>query len=505
MILKLGTRRSLLAWAQSSWVAREVEKLNPGVSVELVGIDTQGDKILDKPLSQIEGKEFFTAELDLALLDKKVDFTVHSMKDLSLDRPNKIKLAAIPPRELQHDVIIFHESVISRLKEGKDIRIGTSSPRRLTLIPSFLEKALPQFIPGKKPSIKFLEIRGNVNTRIGRVHETEGTERKLDGVVLAYAGLERLSHDEKAALELWKLLENTKIIVVPIQESPTAPAQGALAIECHLDNDPVLSMLQKLHHAPTEHAVHEERQILQQWGGGCHQKLGANFVTNKYGGKLFIRGERPNGEFVIETRNLGKVPYSASQFTKVEASDLFNFEKRALSTEEKSALKIASVCFVAHSRVLEFLGEQEMESLINKRVWVSGMKSWHKLAAKGIWVEGSVEYKGFDYFQTFKNKSLLRMKDKTAFLTHAESAVDDPNATSIACYTHQFREIPKKITDSSHLYWSSGLPFSTVWSKLGTPEKQAEFRKKIHASGAGKTAAAIRALGIEPVVIDADS
>lgn len=508
MILKLGTRRSLLAWAQSSWVAREVEKHNPGIKVELIGIDTQGDKILDKPLSQIEGKEFFTAELDHALLDGKVDFTVHSMKDLSLDRPGKIKLAAIPPRELQHDVIIFHESVISRLREGKEIRIGTSSPRRLTLIPPFLEKALPQFSPGKKPTLKFMEIRGNVNTRLSRVHEPEGSDRKLDGVVLAYAGLERLSHDQKAAIELWKLLENTKIIVVPIQECPTAPAQGALAIECHLDNDPVRLALQKLHHAPTQNAVQTERVILQEWGGGCHQKLGANFIPNKYGGKLFIRGEKPNGENVIEIRNLGKVPYSSSQFTKVEASDLFDFKKRALTASEKSALKDATVCFVAHSRVLEFMDAKESDSLANKRVWVSGMKSWHKLASRGIWVEGSVEYKGFDYFQTFKNKSLLRIQGKIAFLTHAESTVEDPNTQAVFCYTHQLKEkngeIPKKITQSTHLYWSSGLPFSTVWSMLGTPEKQAEFSKKVHASGAGKTAAAIRARGIEPVVFDAD-
>lgn len=259
MILKLGTRRSLLAWAQSSWVAREIEKLNPGLKVELVGIDTQGDKILDKPLSQIEGKEFFTAELDHALIEGRVDFTVHSMKDLSLDRPPQIKIAAIPARELQHDVIIFHESVIQRLKKGKDIRIGTSSPRRLTLLPTFLEKALPQFSENTKPKIKFVEIRGNVNTRTSRIHESEGSERKLDGVVLAYAGLERLSHDQTAALELWKLLENTKIMVIPIQECPTAPAQGALAIESRKDHPVALDAIKKLHHPPTEAAVQEER------------------------------------------------------------------------------------------------------------------------------------------------------------------------------------------------------------------------------------------------------
>jgi hydroxymethylbilane synthase len=505
MILKLGTRRSLLAWAQSSWVARQVEKHNPGITVELVGIDTQGDKILDKPLSKIEGKEFFTAELDHALIEGRVDFTVHSMKDLSLDRPPQIKLAAIPARELQHDVIIYHETVIDRLREGKEIRIGTSSPRRLTILPAFLEKALPQFQTGKKPNLKFVEIRGNVNTRISRVHEAEGTERKLDGVILAYAGLERLSHDEKAALELWKLLEHAKIMVIPIQECPTAPAQGALAIESRKDHSIALAALAKLHHQATQDAVHEERLILQEWGGGCHQKLGANFVSNKYGGKLFIKGEKPSGEWVVETRNLGKVPFSISEFTKVEAGDLFNFLKRDLTSSEKSTLSSAEVCFVAHSRVLEFLGHEESKSLQDKRVWVSGMKSWHKLAAQGVWVEGSVEYKGFDYFQNFKNKSLLRMKGKTAFLTHAESMIEDPNTNTLACYTHQFKEIPKKILDSTHLYWSSGLPFSTVWSMLGTPEKQAEFSKKTHASGAGKTAVVLRERGIEPIIIDADT
>jgi hydroxymethylbilane synthase len=502
--LKLGTRRSLLAWAQSSWVACEIEKLNPGITVELVGIDTQGDKILDKPLSQIEGKEFFTAELDHALLDGRVDFTVHSMKDLSLDRPSKIKLAAVPARELQHDVILFHETTIDRLREGKKIRIGTSSPRRLTLIPAFLKNALPRFSAEKEPELEFVQIRGNVNTRLSRIHETEGTDRKLDGVVLAFAGLERLALDAKASLELWKLLEHAKIMVIPIRECPTAPAQGALAIEGHLDRDNVLAALKKLHHEETLTAVQEERKILQEWGGGCHQKLGANFIANKYGGKLYIRGERPNGAYEQEIRNIGRVPYSMNEFTKVEAGELFEFHQKPLLTEESTALQNAEVCFVAHSRALEFLGETETKLLQQKRIWVSGMKSWHKLASQGIWVEGSVEYKGYDHFQTFRNKQLLRMKLSTAFLTHFESSINDKDTTLIATYSHSFKSIPQKILNATHLYWSSGLPFSTVWSKLGSPEKQAEFAKKVHASGAGKTAAALRSCGIEPVVMDAE-
>ena len=94
--MRLGTRKSLLAWAQSSWVARQIERLNPGVRVELCGIETQGDRIQDVPLRNVEGKEFFVAEIDEALRSREVDLTVHSMKDLSLERPSELFCAAIP-------------------------------------------------------------------------------------------------------------------------------------------------------------------------------------------------------------------------------------------------------------------------------------------------------------------------------------------------------------------------------------------------------------------------
>src|SRR5664279_471202 len=98
MRLRLGTRRSALARAQSGQIAARLEQLHPGLKVDLVGIDTRGDRILDKPLSQVEGKEFFTAEIDTALLHGEVDLTVHSYKDLSLERPEPLLLAAVPER-----------------------------------------------------------------------------------------------------------------------------------------------------------------------------------------------------------------------------------------------------------------------------------------------------------------------------------------------------------------------------------------------------------------------
>src|SRR4051812_27865955 len=123
--LKIGTRKSLLASAQSSWVARELEKLNPNVEISLFGIETRGDRIQDVPLQSVQGKEFFVAEIDQALREKTVDLTVHSLKDLSLDRPREFVCAAIPPRENPRDVVLFNSKITDRLQAGEKIKIGT--------------------------------------------------------------------------------------------------------------------------------------------------------------------------------------------------------------------------------------------------------------------------------------------------------------------------------------------------------------------------------------------
>ncbi len=476
---KLGTRKSLLALTQSAWVARELMKLNPGIEIELIGIETKGDIILDKPLSQIDGKEFFTAELDHALMRGDVDLTVHSMKDLSLDRPPQMKLAAIPPREFAQDVIIFHESVIDRLKRGAAVRIGTSSPRRLTLIPKFLKEALPRFDADKEPLVEFVEIRGNVNTRLSRVHEPENSPKKLDGVVLAFAGLERLAQDETASKELNRLRESTRIMVLPLRLCPSAPAQGALAIEARTNDSETLAMIKKIHDPITQSAVEREREILNEWGGGCHQKLGASAVSPD---TLFIQGVKPSGEWVNEVRTT--TTNQISDFTKIEASDVFNFKSRSLSEHEQNVLLNAHAIFVAHSRAYDYLEvPTALAATHKKQVWVSGTKSWFKLARHGVWVEGSVDGQGFKTMAAFQHKKLLKLTHRFLFLTHLESE-QTPGAEHLATYQHEFKEIPEKLEKNQKIYWSSSLPFRTLWSKLG-----ADFMlKKTHASGPGKTA-----------------
>jgi len=488
-VLKLGTRKSLLAWAQSSWVAREVERLNPGLRVELVGIETRGDRIQDVSLRQVAGKEFFVAEIDDALKEGRADLTVHSMKDLSLDRPAEFVLGAVPRRENPRDVVLFGPSVVEGLRSGRPIRIGTSSPRRLENIPAFLEKALP-FL-GVEPRLDFVEIRGNVNTRLSRVHEPIGSERHLDAVVLAFAGLIRLWADDSGRRELSRLLDGVRWMVLPLKECPAAPAQGALAVECRANDTRVREALAKLHHEPSWVGARAERQLLEDWGGGCHQRFGATAQDHsELGPLLYIRGAKPSGEFVEELRWSG--PKAAPGIVR-SAWDGTQHAGGADGAAVGSAPD-AAAWFVAHSRAMP---ADWMDAARGRRVWASGTRSWIKLARQGVWVEGCAEGTGFAGLSGTLGEGVLGLPawERWAVLTH-ESARE--GWTGARVYpTYQVKAAydaasKAALAKASHLFWSSG----SQWDEL---RNQAD-PKANHACGAGKTAAHLRAAGIQPVV-----
>jgi hydroxymethylbilane synthase len=500
--LKLGTRRSLLAWAQSSWVARQIERLNPGTTVMLVGIDTRGDKIQDVSLQKVEGKEFFVAELDDALKSKRVDLTVHSLKDLSLDRPREFALAAVPQRENPRDVILFGPRATERLEAGQVLKIGTSSPRRLENIPSFLSKALP----GGNAKLQFVEIRGNVNTRLSRVHEAEGSERYLDGVVLAMAGIARLWMDtEKGRPELEKLLSGVRWMVMPLTECPAAPGQGALAIECRADDEDVRNALWKLHDPVTAAHVEAERELLKESGGGCHQRFGATSVGTRAidSPLLFVRGVMGAERAVDEVRWFPPVKPSGSVKSwdgsewRAKAGEAIRLEDGArMSDLEGKAV------FVAHARAVEALGDLAGAALASSRVWTSGSASWLKLARLGVWVEGCAESLGYEDLRPTLDSPVLRLprSDQWRVLTHDE-ALDGWNPDQvIATYRvpeavaalGDARAVRDALASATHVFWSSGSQFE----KLGSWAQASAH----HACGPGKTAQFLRQQGHKPAV-----
>lgn len=248
--LRLGTRRSALAMAQSGMVARAVERVT-GRPVELVEITTYGD-VSREALAQIGGTGVFVSALRDALLDGRIDLAVHSLKDLPTAAPEGLLLAAVPEREDSRDALVARDGLgLAELVEklaGHTARIGTGSPRRMA--------QLNAWASARGVVLETVPIRGNVDTRIGYVASGE-----LDAVVLAAAGLNRLGR----SAEITEHLEPE--LMLP------APGQGALAVECL---SPELAVqLGELDHAPTRAAVAAERALLARLEAGCSAPVAA--------------------------------------------------------------------------------------------------------------------------------------------------------------------------------------------------------------------------------------
>ena len=259
MILKLGTRGSKLAVAQSSWVAEQIQN-ETGIAVELVIIKTRGDAILHKPLAEIGGKGLFTFELEKALRDGEIDFAVHSCKDLPTDDVEGLEIVCFPIREDSRDALVGGPLV-------PGLTIGTGSSRRQDQI-------------GALEDVSFRGIRGNVDTRIAKMESGE-----YDRVVLAMAGINRVN------------IRRPDIVPLEVECCVPAPAQGALALQARKGDNVVIGILRTIHDAETECAVLAERRFMSELGGGCHSSLGAfvRKVDNLFEMYVFVKtniGER---------------------------------------------------------------------------------------------------------------------------------------------------------------------------------------------------------------------
>ncbi|MBA3014681.1 MAG: hydroxymethylbilane synthase [Proteobacteria bacterium] len=245
--IKIGTRKSLLALAQSNGIKAQIEAKYPDVTVELVKIMTKGDKILDVPLAKVGGKGLFVKELEEAMLSREVDMAVHSMKDVPAELPDELHLALITPREDPRDAFISnkYKSLID-LPQGA--KIGTSSLRRRAQLAKI------------RPDLVIDDLRGNLDTRLRKLDEGQ-----YDAIILAAAGLNRLQLDR--ATSYFSSLE-----MLP------AVGQGAVGIEMRRDATELLAALDFLDHWPTKVTVQAERAFLLRLEGGCQVPI-AGFCT----------------------------------------------------------------------------------------------------------------------------------------------------------------------------------------------------------------------------------
>ncbi|RQD75802.1 MAG: hydroxymethylbilane synthase [Candidatus Syntrophonatronum acetioxidans] len=243
--LVIGTRGSQLALAQARFVLESLKQIYPHLSFEVKIIKTTGDKFLNQSFDKMEGKGFFVKEIEDALLNKEIDLAVHSMKDLPTEEEKRLKIVAVTEREDPRDVLVSREDYwLVTLPRGAVI--GTSSVRRKAQLLYY------------RPDLKFKPVRGNINTRLRKMGESQ-----VDAIILAYSGLKRLS------------LEKEIREILPMEMCMPAAGQGALGIQVRTDDENASSIARSLNHYPTERAIAAERAMLKYLGGGCHVPIGA--------------------------------------------------------------------------------------------------------------------------------------------------------------------------------------------------------------------------------------
>jgi len=250
-LIRIGTRGSALALWQTRYIAARLGVLAQGLQVEVVEIVSTGDRITDVPLSSVEGTGFFTATLERALVEGRVDVAVHSYKDLPVEPTPGLSVAAVPARGPVEDALCARDGLtLASLPAGA--RVGTCSARRTAQVLA------------RRPDVEIHPLRGNVPTRVQRV-----TSGELDAIVLARAGLVRLGLDAHVTE------------VFPTDVVLPAPAQGALAVQCRTNEPELLHLLAALDDTPTRRAVIAERTLLHALGGGCSVPVGAIAVCTR--------------------------------------------------------------------------------------------------------------------------------------------------------------------------------------------------------------------------------
>lgn len=254
--LVVATRKSALALAQSRAFMRELERVT-GAATEELHVTTTGDRVTDVPLSRVGGKGLFIKEIEEALLDRRADLAVHSMKDVPADTARSLVIACIPRREDPRDVIVTRTGC-SFEDLPPNATVGTSSLRRSVML------------RGRRPDLSFVPLRGNVDTRIRRCEEGV-----VDAVILALAGLRRLGMEQRAT----QVLDPS--LCLP------AIGQGALGIECRGDDARVIELLRALSDPETSRAVSAERGVMKAVEGSCQMPVAAHATRD--GGDLWLR------------------------------------------------------------------------------------------------------------------------------------------------------------------------------------------------------------------------
>lgn len=277
--VRIATRKSALALWQAEYVKAQLEHFHQDINVVLVPMTTKGDIILDTPLAKVGGKGLFVKELEVAMLEGRADIAVHSMKDVPVEFPDGLDLEVICPREDPRDAFVSNTyATLSDLPQGAIV--GTSSLRRQCQLKA------------KRPDLEIRDLRGNVNTRLKKLDDGQ-----YDAIILAAAGLIRLKMGERIAQ------------YIEPEEMLPANGQGAVGIECRIDDNTIKALLAPLECSTTRIRVLTERAMNKALEGGCQVPIASYSVISADGKDVHLRGlvGAVDGSEIIESEITGPV------------------------------------------------------------------------------------------------------------------------------------------------------------------------------------------------------
>lgn len=487
MRLVLAARRSELARIQAFHVGRTLTTAHPQVSIEYSFHESLGDKNQNDPLWQMPEKGVFTQDLRAGLLAGRYDLAVHSWKDLAIEDDGETEIAATLPRADMRDLLLVRADRWEEVQRSGRIRILTSSPRRSYNLDSFLRTALPGQIEG----LIFAPVRGNVPTRVRKMWNPGA-----DGLIVAKAALDRLleaPEEEFAATqaELRQALGQCRWMALPLRANPNAPAQGALAIEIKTGRPELREMFDAIRCAEAFATTQREREILRGYGGGCHQKIGVSILRRPFGEITFLRGLTDNG-VVLDRSSLSPTRPRPARISRdlmwpLKASDSDWFKREAIpATMPNSPLWIAKADALPPDASL---AEGQL-------VWASGLKTWERLAQRGVWVNGSAE--GLGETEDPNIATLAGGEINWTKLTHTDAPVEN-GMRALGTYKLIGKDDAPALAGKQYFFWTSSSSFGRAlslnpWLKTMT-----------HFSGPGNTPRALQKQGVEPhIFLDHD-
>jgi hydroxymethylbilane synthase len=469
MRVRLISRASALAVLQATLVERALRERWPGLEVERATRSSAGDRDPTVDLWAATNKGVFTADLSQAVIDGEADAVIHSWKDLPLATPAGTTIVATLERADPRDLLLVRREVVEQ--RPPHLTVLSSSPRREWQVQSVGARLLP-WKPGE---VHVTPVRGNIPTRLRKLTGGEG-----DALIVAKAALDRLLSDDAPAAAtdaVRAALARCRWMVLPISECPTAPAQGALAVEIAAARTDLVGYFAAITHQPSWTAVQKERRILATFGGGCAEAIGATVLNRDYGRVISVRANIRDEK--TELWNLEAVtplpPPTTADRLWPRPDERHEAERHSLVAKPPEETSI----WVARAEALP----PDWPVTSDWTVWAAGVRTWQRLAERGIWVNGCAD--GLGDSEAPNADALAGRALQWQRLSHDQTA--DPAA--IATYSLK-QNIPDDLSERSHFYWTSGSAFRRA---LATHPL---IRSAWHASGPGRTASIIRdALG----------